>query len=74
MADYCTTVFEHPTLTRIHGEPTFEEGIRILHKEVMVNVQTIHSELLGGGTHGHLGLVLLPQRYALLSSAAYNGL
>ena len=53
MADYCTTVFEQPTLTRIHGEPTFEEGIRILHKEVMVNAWTEHSEL-GGGTHGHV--------------------
>ena len=42
-----------------------------MHKELMVNSQTVHSDL-GGGTHGHLGLVLSPGRYALISNAAYN--
>ena len=68
--DYRNTVFEHPTLTKIHGEPTFE-GIRTIHQELMINAQTVHSDL-GGGAHGHLGLVLSPRRYALLSNAAYN--
>ncbi len=68
--DYRNTVFEHPTLTRIHGEPTFE-GIHHLHKELMINAQTVHSDL-GGGTHGHLGLVLSPQQYALIRNAAYT--
>ena len=68
--DYRNTVFEHPTLTRIHGEPTFE-GIHHLHKELMINAQTVHSDL-GGGTHGHLGLVLSPQRYPLIRNAAYT--
>ena len=68
--DYRTTVFEFPTLTKIHGEPTFE-GVRRLHKELMVNAQTVHSDL-GGGAHGHLGLVLSPARYALISNTAYN--
>ena len=52
MVDYHSTVFKHPTFTRIHGEPTFE-AIRTLQKEVMVNAQTVHSEL-GGGANGHL--------------------
>ena len=68
--NYRSTVFEYPTLTRIHGEPTFE-GIRQLHKEVMVNAQTVHSDL-GGGAHGHLGLTLSPRHYTLISSAQYN--
>ena len=70
--DYRTTAFEHPTLTKIHGEPMFE-GVWQLHKEVMVNAQTVHSDL-GGGTHGHLGVVLSPRRYALLSNAEYHRL
>ena len=37
----------------------------------MVNAQTIHSDL-GGGAHGHLGLVLSPGRYALISNAEYH--
>ena len=37
----------------------------------MVNSQTVHSDL-GGGAHGHLGLVLSPTRYALICNAVYN--
>ena len=70
LVDYRTTVFEYPTLTKLHGESTFE-GVQILHKELMVNAQTVHSEL-GGGTHRYLGLVLSPGRYALISNAPYN--
>ena len=44
------------SLTQIHGELTYE-GVHKLRKELMVNVQTVHSDL-GGGAHGHLGLVL----------------
>ena len=62
--DYRTTVFEYPNLTRIHGEPTFET-IKKLYRELMINAQTVHSDL-GGGAHGHLGLTLSPGRYALL--------
>ena len=68
--NYRTTVFEYPTLTKIHGEPTFE-GVRTLHKELMVNAQTVHSEL-GRGAHGHMVLVLTPGRYALISNDPYN--
>ena len=68
--DYRLTVFEHPTLKRIHGEPTFE-SIRRLQKEIMLNAQTVHLEL-GGGAHGHLGLVLSPERYTLICNSAYN--
>ena len=68
--DYCNVIFEHPTLTRIHGEPTFE-GIQLLNMEIVVTAQTVHSNL-GGGAHGHLGLVLSPQRCVLISNAAYN--
>ena len=70
MVDYRNAVFEHPTVTCIHGEPTFE-GISRLHKELMINAQTVHSNL-GRGAHGHLGLVLSQRRYALISNAAYT--
>ena len=70
LVDYRTTVFEYPTLTKIHGEPTFE-GIKTLHKELMINAQMVHSDL-GGGAYGHLGLVLSPCRYGLIRNALYN--
>ena len=37
----------------------------------MVNAQTFYSELRGG-THGHLGLLLSPRRYALINDVPHN--
>ncbi len=68
--DYQNTFFKHANLTKIHGEPTFE-SIRILQREIIVNALSVHSDL-GGGAHGHIGLVLSPQEYALHSDAAYE--
>ena len=53
-----------------HSEPMFE-SICKLHREVIINVQCVHSDL-GGGTHGHLGLLLATQEYALHSNTAYH--
>ena len=68
--DYRNNFFEITTLTRIHGEPSFE-SIRTLQREVFINAQCVHSDL-GGEAHGHLGLVLSPREYALHSNAAYR--
>ena len=37
----------------------------------MINAQTVHSDL-GSGAFGHLGLVLSPDRYAMISNAEYH--
>ena len=64
------TVFSKSLLlTCIHGEPSFE-AIRQLHQEVMTKAQTVLSNL-GGGVHGHLGLLLSPKLYVLLDNATY---
>ena len=68
--DYRNNFFEIANLTRVHGEPTFE-SIRTLQREILINAQCVHSDL-GGGAHGHLGLVLRPQEYGLHSNAAYR--
>ena len=57
--DYWNTFFEHANLTKIHGEPTFE-SIQTLQCEIIVNALSVYSDL-GGGAHGHLGLVLSPK-------------
>ena len=54
--DYVNTYFEYPTLTKIAGEPSFE-SLRNLHDEIKSNAMSVASTL-GGGQHGHLGLVL----------------
>ena len=61
--------FEFPTLTKIHGEPTFD-SIKKLHNEIKSNSQSVQSNL-GGGQYGHLGLVLNVQQYRLISNAPF---
>lgn len=59
----------HPSLTRIIGEPDYQSLDR-LYKEIKANAFSIHSTL-GGGNHGHLGMVLTPVAYARHSAAAW---
>ena len=66
--DY-TTYFEYPVPTKIHGEPQFE-SLQTLKDQLKTNSQTVVSDL-GGGAHGHLGLVLPADEYALVSPVPY---
>ena len=54
--NYKKTLFDRTNLTPIYGEPTF----KTLHKfwnKIKSNAKSVYSNL-GGGAHGHLGLVL----------------
>ena len=62
--DYKNNIFEYPELTRIIGEPTTASLITLLN-EVKTNAQAVHTTL-GGGAHGHLGLVCSSTTYATL--------
>ena len=64
--DYKNTHFDHPELSRIVGEPSLASLIT-LRNQIKANAQTVDSTL-GGGAHGHLGLVLTPQVYATIPS------
>ena len=61
--------FEKPVLTKIRGEPTYE-SLKLLKKEIKRNAQSVPSDL-GGGANGHLGLVIPPAEYALISDVPY---
>ncbi len=65
--DYKNNLFEHPELTRILGEPTTASLITLL-AEVRDNAGSVQTEL-GGGAHGHLGLVCSPATYQILVPA-----
>ena len=60
--------FEIPVLTKIQGEPTADSHI-LLKRELKANASSVYSNL-GGGTHGHLFLVVPPAQFNLLSNAA----
>ena len=68
--NYIETHFEFKELTKIHGEPTYET-IKTLHNQLKANASLVPSGL-GGGTFGHLGLVITPAQYALISPAAFD--
>ena len=69
--DYKTTHFEYPELTRIHGEPT-TKALITLQRQVRANAMSVNTTL-GGGSHGHLGLVCSATVYAAIpGTAAYT--
>ena len=63
--DYINTVFEYLTLQKIRGQSFFASLTKI-NKQLKANVQLVVSNL-GGGAHGHLGLVLTPEKYVAIS-------
>jgi uncharacterized ParB-like nuclease family protein len=64
--NYREVFFEHPDLSRIIGIPTYET-LHTLNQELKSNAMSVHSNL-GGGQHGHLGLVVSPNACALLAN------
>jgi hypothetical protein len=58
------TYFQHKVLTKIHGQPSYE-SLQNVSTELKANASSVPS-ILGGGQHGHLGLLLSDARYATL--------
>ena len=67
--NYRETHFLHAELTKIIGQPTYS-SLHALFIQLKANAMSVHSNL-GGGRHGHLGLLLVTQAYRLLSSIPY---
>jgi len=63
-------MFLHATLTRIVGTPN-NSSIKLLTKEVYTNARTIPSTH-GGGTRGHLGLVMTDAEYVVLAGVQFQ--
>jgi hypothetical protein len=53
--NYRENYFQHPSLTKIRGDPTYS-SLAKLQKECKANGKSVRSTL-GGGTQGHLGLI-----------------
>ena len=67
--DYVHTSFQYPVLTKVHDMPTYEL-LKNIKDEVKANATNVQCDL-GGGRHGHLGLVLTPVKYALIVATPY---
>ena len=61
--------FEFPVLTKCEGKLSFPI-LKKIKDEIKCNAASVYSEL-GGGAHGHLGLVLTVTEYAHVSATPY---
>ena len=68
--DDIRSVFLESTVQKMIGEPTYE-SIKALHKILKSNNASI-ATTLGGGNHGHLGLVLQPALYTVVTGSNYT--
>ena len=59
--DFKNTYFQHPSLTPVRGEPTYESLTR-MYREIKANANSVPTTL-GGGNNGHLGLVVSQETY-----------
>ena len=58
------------TVTKIHGQPT-NQDLTILEKELIAILANIPTTL-GGGNHGHAGIIMDPARYLLIAGVPFN--
>jgi hypothetical protein len=63
--------FPHPVLPTVQGEPDYQT-IHAIRKSLQANSRAIDTHL-GGGTLGHLGLIVADASYAMISPATDTG-
>ena len=67
--DYATTSFEYLILTRIHGMPSYE-SLRKIKNKIKANTASVPCDI-GGGSYGHLELVLTVAEYVNITQTEY---
>ena len=68
--DEIVSKFPIKTLPLIDGEPTYE-SINNIMQILYANAATLPTTT-GGGTHGHIGLIMKPEIYSTLSEIPYT--
>jgi hypothetical protein len=63
--------FPHPVLPTVQGEPDYQT-IHAIWKSLQANSRAIDTHL-GGGTLGHLGLIVSDASYAMIAPETYTG-
>ena len=70
--DLKSTYFQHSSLMKIYGEPTYQ-SLQKIYKEIKANASSAAS-VLGGGLHGYLGLVVSNLNYARTAEPPFERL
>jgi hypothetical protein len=63
--------FTHPVLPTVHDDPDYQ-SIHAIWKLLQASSRAIDTHL-GGGTHGHLGLIVSDASYATIAPATDAG-
>jgi hypothetical protein len=66
-----TASFPHPVLLIVQGEPDYQT-IHATRKSLQANLRAIDTHL-GGGTMGHLGLIISDASYAMIAPTTDKG-
>jgi hypothetical protein len=53
--------FPHSSLTKVTGEPTFED-LKVIRRLLNTNTMSVAS-YENGGRHGHLGIIMINEEY-----------
>ena len=67
--NYKDTLFEQYNLNPIRGKPT-SKTLHKLWNEMKANTKYVYSDI-GGGAHGHFGLLLTDAQYTLISPTPF---
>ena len=62
--------FEHPVLTKIRGEPTYETQHHLKNK-LKANESSVPRKL-GGSNNGYLGMILMPAEYHRITQTSVS--
>ena len=68
--DYVAVYFPFTTLPKIENRPTYD-SMKKLRKMIKTNASSVVLDL-GGGSHGHLGLVIPKSEYTKICGTVYK--
>jgi hypothetical protein len=69
--EYVIASFPHPVLPTVQGESDYQT-IHAIRKSLQANSRAIYTHL-GGGTLGHLGLIVSDASYAMIAPSTDAG-
>jgi hypothetical protein len=61
--------FPHSSLPKVTGEPTFED-LKVIRRLLNTNAMSV-SSYVGGGRHGHLGIILMNEEYFAITTDVF---
>jgi hypothetical protein len=67
--DELIAVFPHSSLPKVTGDPTFED-LKVTRRLLNTNAMSV-SSYVGGGRHGHLGIVMRNEEYFTIAADVF---